>query len=126
MTIRGPAQQAIQRAVSTGARLSTPSRGSPFSIGRIDDKGIVLLLGQKETPTPFTWECLEGAVEFLKDRGWVEIGMQYDTSGRSGTLDGYLKDFINRATAGWVAAVFEAAGLVQIDRRSPAKVRLLS
>jgi hypothetical protein len=108
-------------------RLSTPSRGSPFSVGRVDDKGVVLLFGRKETPTPFTWECLEGAVALLKDRGgWVEIGMQYDTSGRSGTLDGYLKNFNKRATAGWVAAMFEAAGLVQIDRRRPARVRLLS
>jgi hypothetical protein len=67
---------------------------------------------------------LEGVIEFLRGKGWVEIGMTYDVAGRTGTLDGYLKGYMKRATAGWVAALFEAAGLVQIDRGRPARVRL--
>jgi hypothetical protein len=126
MVSRGPGQQAIQASIRTGARLSTPGRGSPFSVARIDDKGIVLLFGAKETPTPLTWHCLEGAIDFLRNKGWVEIGTLYDTSARPGTLDSYLKGCMKRATAGWVAALFEAAGLVQIDRSRPARVRLLA
>jgi hypothetical protein len=106
--------------------LATPGRGSPFSVGRIDDRGIVLLFGKKETPTPLTWPCLEGAVDFLRGKGWVEIGGRYDTSARPGTLDGYLKGFMKRATAGWVASLFAAARLAQIDGQRPMHVRLLS
>jgi hypothetical protein len=121
---RGPAQQAIQASIRSGTHLSTPSRGSPFSVGRIDERGVVLLFGAKEFPTPFTWASLEGVIEFLRGKEWVEIGGTYDVAGRTETLDGYLKGYMKRATAGWVAALFEAAGLIQIDRRRPARVRL--
>lgn len=56
----------------------------------------------------------------------VEIGTTYDVQGRPGTLDVYLKNHVKRATAGWVAALLEAARVVEIDRSRPAKVRLLS
>ena len=59
---------------------------------------------------------LEGVGTTLAGRGWMTIGGLYDTSAVSGTLDAYLKCFINRATAGWVAALLERAGVVQIDR----------
>ena len=103
----------------------TPVRGAPFIVARFDDQGMVLLLGQQEAWTRLTWECLEGVVPFLAGRGWVTIGSRYETSADATTLDGYLKGCVKRATAGWVAAVLEKAGLVEIDRRSPASVRLL-
>ena len=56
--------------------------------------------------------------------GWVPIGGVYDTTAISGTLDAYLKRFIKRVTAGWVAALLERAGVVQIDRGRPSRVRL--
>jgi hypothetical protein len=125
-TPRGPAQQAIQSSISPGTRLLTPGRSRPFSVGSIDEKGIVLLFGEQETPTRFKWECLEGAVEFLKGSGWVEIGTRFDASARSGTLDSYLKTCVRgRATAGWVASLFASAGLVEIDGGRPLRVRSL-
>jgi hypothetical protein len=41
---------------------------------KVDDRGVVLLFGAKETPTPFSWTSLEGAVDFLRGKGWVTIG----------------------------------------------------
>ena len=84
----------------------------------------VLLLGEKRARTPIRWSVLEGVGTTLAGGGWMTIGSVYDTRAVSGTLDAYLKRFINRATAGWVAALLEKAGVVQIDRGRPSRVRL--
>jgi hypothetical protein len=42
----------------------------------------------------------------------------------AGTLDAHLKQYLARATAGWVAVVLEKAGVVDVDRSPPARVRL--
>src|SRR4051794_17396313 len=120
----GPVEHAVRAAVTSGTKLGTPVRGTPFTVARLDTNGVVLLLGAQETPTPIKWTCLEGIVPFLSSRGWVEIGGRYDTRANGETLDGYLKGCIKRATAGWVAAVLERAEIVEIDRRVPARVRL--
>jgi hypothetical protein len=67
---------------------------------------------------------LEGIISFLRQRGKVRIGSKYDTSSDPNTLDGYLKQFVNRATAGWVAVLLERAGVVDISRDRPATVKL--
>jgi hypothetical protein len=124
--IRGPVRQAIEASVRSGQPLTTPARGAPFTVARVDEKGIVVLLGANEAWTPLRWECLEGIVPFLHGRGWVEIGSRYDTTASPDTLDGYLKGCTKRATAGWIAAVLEKAGVVEIDRGRPTRVRLTS
>jgi hypothetical protein len=113
----------VRAQVQSGTRLTTPARGAPFTVARVDDRGIVLLLGQQEAWTPLTWACLEGIVPFLAGRDWVNIGSVYETRIDPETLDGYLKSCVKRATAGWVAAVLDEAGVVEIDRRRPARVR---
>jgi len=42
----------------------------------------------------------------------------------AGTLDAHLKQYLARATAGWVAVLLEEAGVVHMDRTPPAKVKL--
>ena len=84
----------------------------------------IRILGEKKAWTPLSWACLEGVGRFLAGKGWVVIGGVYETAGASDTLDGYLKAWIKRATAGWVAALLEAAGVAEIDRGRPARVRL--
>jgi hypothetical protein len=120
----GPIQSAVRASITSGMRLTTPAQGKPFSVARVDGDGIVLLLGDKEAWTPVSWDCLEGISMFLRARGWVEIGSRYDTSADPATLDGYLKRHLKRATAGWIAAVLERAGVVEVDRGRPARVRL--
>jgi hypothetical protein len=105
-------------------RLSTPTGRGQFSIARIDAKGIVLLLGAKAAWTRLPWSCIEGIGPCLAPRGWVPIGSKYETTAEAGTLDGYLNGYMKRATAGWVAVVLERAGVVEIDRGRPARVRL--
>lgn len=120
----GPVRTAIRAAVVPGQQLHTPARNQPFVVSEIDERGVELLLGAKEARTRFSWECLEGVLGYLAGRGWVIIGSAYDTGARAGTLDAYLKQHVNRATAGWIAALLEQAGVVDIDRSRPARVQL--
>jgi hypothetical protein len=123
---RGAVEQAIRSTIRTGAVLTTPARGARFTVAAIDERGVVLLLGEKEAHTRLSWEALEGVADLLAGRGWVPIGSSYTTTAAEGTLDAYLKRHINRATAGWVAALLEKAGVVEVDRRAPARVRSTS
>lgn len=120
----GPVESAVRSRCTTGLVLRTPSGRGQFSIARIDDDGVVLLLGAKEAWTPLSWTCLEGVRDILAGGAWMSIAGKYDTTADAGTLDGYLKGCIKRATAGWVAAVLEHAEIVELDRRTPARVRL--
>jgi len=54
------------------------------------------------------------------------FGSVYSTDSQPGSLDLYLKAFLKRATAGWVAVVLEQAGLLAIDRSRPIRVKLNS
>jgi hypothetical protein len=95
-----------------------------FVVHELSSSGMVLLLGQKRTWTPLSWECMEGVPKFLRNRGWVRVGANRDVRGNPGTLDGYLKNCLKRQTADYVAVVLERAGIVELDRELPAHVRL--
>jgi hypothetical protein len=122
----GAVEAAIRARVRSGMTLTTPARGKPFEVERIDGRGVVLLLGAKRTATPISWKCWEGIPGYLKSKGSeVDIGGRYTVAGNPGTLDAYLKPCAwGRATAGWVAAVLEVAGVVNIIQSRPARVRL--
>jgi hypothetical protein len=118
------AQRAIRAAVVQGQILTTPARRSPFSIGEARDDGIAILIGARKARTLLRWDILEGLVQWLGGRDWVEMGGGYTLTGRAGTLDGYLKDYIKRDVAGWVAALLAEAGLIEIRHERPTRVRL--
>ena len=69
---------------------------------------------------------MEGIPHFMRGLGWVAIGSLYSTDIQPGSLDEYLKGFLKRAIAGWVAVVLERAGVLTIDRSRPGRVRLHS
>jgi hypothetical protein len=120
----GPVETSIRKNVHKGQILRTSSGSSTFVVGNIDTNGIILLFGQKQTETFFPWFCLEDVPAFLKGKGWVEIGTKFDVSSKPGTLDEYMKQTINRATATWVAALLAKIDIVEINRKLPMCVRL--
>ena len=122
--MRGAIERAVRSRIKPGDQLHTAAAASPFTVGRIDDSGVVLLLGKGRWPVRLTWRCLEGVCPFLRDRDWVRIGAAFDSPANRETLDGYLKHHTKVATAGWVAGLIERAGVVEIDRHRPARVRL--
>jgi hypothetical protein len=120
----GRVEAAVRAAVPLDVPLRTPSGRGRFSVTRYTTEGIVLLLGDKEAWTPLPWKALEEVPDFLRGRGWLRIGSVYSMDSVAGTLDAHLKQYLARATAGWVAVVLERAGVVDVDRSPPAKVRL--
>ncbi|MDX8036918.1 hypothetical protein SK803_42550 [Lentzea sp. BCCO 10_0856] len=120
----GPVEAAIRAQIPLGTRLPTPTDRATFVVHEMDASGLVLLFGPKETPTTFSWACLEGITGFLRERGWIRIGANRDVRGDETALDGYLKRHVKRQTANYVAVVLERAGLVELDSEPPARVRL--
>jgi hypothetical protein len=123
---RRSVEEAIRQAVSAGDRLPTVTGRGTFVVHDLRPDGVVLLFGEKEAWTPLSWQALEGVADFLRGRGWTKIGSSYSVEAEEGTLDAYLKQHLKRATGGWVAVLLERAGVVELDRDRPAKVRLKS
>jgi hypothetical protein len=117
-------EDAIRAAVSAGDPLATPSGRGHFRVERYTPDGMILLLGEKEWPTLLPWRALEDLPDFLIGRGWVLIGSTYSSESEPGSLDEYMKKFLKRATAGWLAVVLEKAAVITIDRSRPAKIKL--
>jgi len=122
--VPGPVEIAIRAHVAAGAALPTPTGRATFLVDELSPTGLVLLFGPKKTRTPFSWSCLEGIPDFLRARGWVRIGANRDVQGDQDALDGYLKRYIKRQTADYIAVVLERAGLIELDRGRPARVSL--
>lgn len=121
----GPIESAVRRSIRAGESLETPAQKKAFTVDSIDQIGVVLLFGRKQTRTPFTWEALEGIrAEFLHS-GWIVIGGRRDVHGEPGTLDGYVKQVVNRDAAGYVASLLEAAGVVELDWARPGHMRVI-
>ena len=125
MVEEGPVARAVRTSIKPGQTLVTPTARAPFSVKSIDAEGVVLLLGKGEHPARLSWVCLEGVVSFIERLGGdVPIGGQNDVEGRPGTLDEHLKAFTTTNTAGWVASLLEAAGILEIVDERPARVRI--
>jgi hypothetical protein len=122
--VTGRVENAIRESISPGELLPTPTGRGRFKVERYTPEGLVLLLGRKEAWTPLPWRAMEGVPDLLRGRNWVAIGSLYSTDSQPGSLDEYLKSFLKRATAGWVAVVLERAGVLTIDRSRPARVKL--
>lgn len=119
----GLAQRCIRGAIAEGRRFGTPSDNKPFLVQTLDNDGVVLLLAEQH-PIRIGWPIWEGALDLIRRRGPLRIGGGFSVEGETGTLDGYLKQFVSRLIAGWVAVVLEQAGLVRINRDRPATIRL--
>jgi hypothetical protein len=123
--VAGPVERAIRATIREGEGLQTPIQQAPFSVARLTDESLVLLLGAKQASTPLRWSCLEGVPDFLRGQGWLPIGGVFESSSDPRTFDAYMKTCVKRATAGWVAVVLERAGVAEIDRGRPARIRLV-
>lgn len=120
----GPVERSVREAVSAGDRLYTPVRQEAFLVDSMTDESVVLLLGAGRHRTVIPWRCLEGIPAMLGERRTTRIGGGYTRERDPDTLDGYLKQFVDRATAGWVAALLDRSGVVVIDPDRPATLKL--
>ncbi len=121
--MRPSVEAAIRSSVRPREVLRTPTDTATFEVDQLAEEGLSLLFGSKKTRTLLTWRCLEGIPAYLRGRGWVLVGANRDVNSEYG-LDGYLKGWIKRQTANYVAVVLERAGIVELNRERPAQIRL--
>ena len=120
----GPVERAVRASLRDGEELLTPGQGKPFWVHRMDEGGLVLLLGKGRWETRIPWGCLEGVPELLRGRGWIRTSGSFAPESDTTTLSGYLKQFVNRETANWVAVVLDKSGVIELDRSRPLSARL--
>ena len=122
----GVVETAIRELIAPGAILRTVPKRAPFEVRELSERALVLLFGRMKTRTNISWSCLESTMRLLTHGDWVEIRSVHDTTGVPGSLDGHLKSNggPRRTVGGYVAAVLEAAGIVEVDTSKPARVRL--
>ena len=114
-------EAAIRSSVQPGEILPTPTGTATFTVDQLEPAGLSLLFGPRRTRTLLPWRCLEGIPSYLRGRGWMVVGANRDVNSNYG-LDGYLKGWIPRQAANYVAVVLERAGIVQLDRERPCGV----
>jgi hypothetical protein len=119
----GLVQTAIRSSLRPGEVLPTPTGTATFEVCQLELEGLSLLFGRRKTRTLLTWSCLEGIPAHLHGEDWVPIGANRDVNSKYG-LDGYLKSWVKRQAANYVAVVLERAGVVELSRERPAHVRL--
>jgi hypothetical protein len=123
----GPVERALRAKFSVPVPLSTLSKRKPFTFYAIDEDGIVLLLGQQEARTRLSWKCLESIPDFLREQAdWVPAGGAHRVEGEPGTLDEYLKRYLKRDVARWLVRVLGDAGVVEVSKGPPLRLRLSS
>jgi hypothetical protein len=120
----GPVERAVRASIHQGEELRTPGQSKPFWVHRMDEHGLVLLLGRGRWETRVPWGALEGVPELLRGRGWVRTTGSFEHESDTTTLSGYLKQFAYRETANWVAVVLDKAGVIELDRSRPVSARL--
>jgi hypothetical protein len=65
-----------------------------------------------------------GHTQILHNRGWLRVGANRDVNGNPGTFDAHLKGYLKRQAADYIVVVLERAGIIELDRDLPARVRL--
>ncbi len=119
--------QRITREIRVGMIFHTPVRQASFTIDSIDGEHITFLVGAK-TRIKIPRACWNGVPDFLRGRGWVEIGAKHDVA-PIGTFEEYLDRFweegkTHASGASYVVPVLEHIGLVEVDHTVPSKISL--
>ena len=120
----GAVERAIRAKVAPGRRLSTPSiKPAVFEVEALEPDALVILLGEKRASTRVPWDLIEGIPAFL-GRNWVKIGGGARVDADPTALSGYTNAGMPRAAASYIVAVLDTAGVVEVDPRRPARVRM--
>ena len=113
----------ITQKIPLHSILKTPSGKAQFEFYHVDgEKVIIETEGGSYIKIPAA--CFENAPIFLRRRGWTGIGALHAISHEE-TFDNFVKRFTSgTSVASYVAPILEKAGIVEIDRSRPAKLRL--
>ena len=119
-------RQAIREKVSNGTTLSTPG-GAELVVESVKPTEVVILVGKNKKRVSLTLDCINDLVKefrFLPPGGWLRINPS--TQLGLSSLDNCLREHTNaKNIASSFAAVLEHAGVVEISKGRPARIRLL-
>ncbi len=104
--------------------MRTPSGRAEFEIESVNDDGVTFRVGLGRWKTKVPAKCLEGIPAYLRGRGWVRIGASHETAD-TGTLEAYLDPVVKTSSSSYVVPLLEKIGVVEVDYRRPARIRLI-
>ena len=114
----------ITQKIPVNSVIETPSGRSQFKIYHIDADRVMIQIGKKGNVLTIPASCFEEALGFLRGKGWIRIGAVHDVA-HKGAFDEYVQRFTHgTSAASYVAPILEKIGVVDIDRKRPAKIRL--
>ena len=126
-----PVEHAIRKSLHEGSELLPPSRlcgvnkGVTFQVSRFDSEGINLRVGKDRNWINLRWYELEGVLQYINSFGGeVRIGAVQESTGRSGSLDGYLKQNSKVMRSSYAASILHEAGIAEVICHSPMRLRL--
>ncbi len=120
----GPIERAIRATTREGEVLGSVSRSVPFVVGEFRTDALVLLVGAKAWQAVTPWEAIEKVPGFLRGRGQVKVGSVHSNDVDPDSFDAFLRPFVTRSTASYLPVILERAGVVEVDKRRPASLRL--
>ncbi len=118
----------IRNGIPDGTELHTPALKKPFTVFT-DNCKVTFHVGKNKTPIPVSEPYWESAVNFLRGRGWVEIGTRHQMDVKKNTFEEFLDGCGRKGHSSWasyVAPVLEKIGAARIDRETPpSKIKLI-
>ena len=114
----------ITRGIPVGSLIKTPSGRSQFEVYHIDPDRVMIRVGKRGYILTIPASCFEGVPDFLRGKGWIRIGAIHNAA-----LEGTFDEYVQRSTHGtsaasYVAPILERIGIIEIDRKRPARIRL--
>jgi hypothetical protein len=122
----GPIEGSVFQRMKPDDSIPLPSgRGSVKFIGQ-DRLGVLLATGPREVVASVPWAALEGVLSLLQQGDWVRVGCRYHPDLAPSSLAGYVGLWTGyKSAASWTAALLNAIGVVEVQARPAARVRLM-
>ena len=113
----------ITKKVPLHSILATPSGRSEFELQHIDSEKVIIET-KKGSSITIPASCFQNAFSFLRTTDWVEIGASHGVAAGH-VFDSFLRERTSGVSvASYVAPILEKAGIVEINRKQPAMIRL--
>jgi hypothetical protein len=119
----------IMREIPVGTTLKTPVMNKPFTVKRYENDAVVFSVGVNHSEIPIPKKCWDEVPNFLRGKGWVEIGAKHDVA-EKGTLNEYLDTHHIRGTerhpdwGSYVPSVLERLGIVEVYHHRRSKLKM--
>ena len=114
----------ITRKIPLGTVMRTPSARSDFVFQHVDPEKILLLIGKNKKPFKIPAPLFDSVLDFFGGKDWIRIGAIHGKPNK-GTFDEYVQGYTSGTSgASYIAAILEKAGIAEINRKRPARIRL--